>query len=59
MLKGKDLSSLYNAIETGNTHTMEEIISEYLQETISFYDYAENYYHGFLAGLLKTCGNTE
>ena len=53
MLNGKDLSSLYNAIETGNTHTMEEIISEYLQETISFYDYAENYYHGFLAGLLK------
>ena len=53
MLNGKDLSILYHAIETGNTHTMEEIISEYLQETISFYDYAENYYHGFLAGLLK------
>lgn len=22
-------------------------------ETISFYDYREDYYHGFLAGLLK------
>lgn len=53
LLTGKDLSSLYNAIEAGNTHLMEEMISEYLQETISFYDYAENYYHGFLAGLLK------
>ena len=23
---------------------------------ISFYDYAENYYHGFLAGILKGAG---
>lgn len=26
-------------------------------ETISFYDYAENYYHGFLAGILRTGGD--
>lgn len=24
-------------------------------ETISFFDYAENYYHGFVCGLLKGC----
>lgn len=28
-------------------------------ETISFFDYAENYYHGFLAGLLKAIGKYE
>ena len=26
-------------------------------ETISFYDYQESYYHGFLAGMLKNIGN--
>ncbi|MEI3340047.1 MAG: PD-(D/E)XK nuclease domain-containing protein [Eubacterium sp.] len=32
---------------------MGNIISEQLMETISFFDYAESYYHGFMAGLLK------
>ena len=32
-----------------------EIITNQLLETISFYDYAESYYHGFLTGLLKAC----
>jgi len=53
MIGGKDLKRLYQAIEDGDTGIMEEEISKNLQETISFYDYAENYYHGFLAGLLK------
>ena len=26
-------------------------------DTISFYDYQESYYHGFLAGMLKNIGN--
>lgn len=53
MIGSKDLGKLYQAIEDGDTQVMEEEISKNLQETISFYDYAENYYHGFLAGLLK------
>ena len=36
---------------------MAEILSENLMETISFYDYQESYYHGFLVGLLKNIGN--
>ncbi len=49
-----DLSSLFEAIESGDCKTIETLISDLLLETISFYDYAESYYHGFLAGLLKT-----
>ena len=49
----KDLSRFYRAIEEGDTSVMEEEISAILQETISFYDYVESYYHGFLAGLLR------
>lgn len=45
----------------------QEVLYVYRQllETISFYDYAENYYHGFLAGLLRqhpeyaVCSNRE
>lgn len=51
-----DLGVLYEAIEHGNFRVMEEEISSQLQETISFYDYAQSYYHGFLTGLLKNIG---
>ncbi len=50
-----NLSSLYQAILEGNCQLFSDIVSEHLAETISFFDYAENYYHGFLCGLLKGC----
>ena len=53
-IEKKDLSRFFTAIERGDVRCMEEELSACLQETISFYDYAENYYHGFLTGLLKT-----
>jgi len=55
-MRSKDLSPLYRAMEQGNTEAMEEILTGILMETISFYDYAENYYHGFVAGLLRGNG---
>ena len=51
-LKGTELGTLYAAIENGDAHTLEDFVTEQLQDTISFFDYAENYYHGFLSGLL-------
>ena len=53
----KELSPLYESILNGDTEKMEEILSENLMETISFYEYQESYYHGFLAGMLKNIGN--
>lgn len=52
-IEKKDLNKLIFALEQGDVQTMAEEISSCLQESISFYDYAENYYHGFLTGLLK------
>lgn len=43
---------LYTAIEEGDTEKMEDEITRFLWETISYFDYGESYYHGFLAGLL-------
>lgn len=51
--KGFEMSPFYKAIEEGDTEGMEEEINRFLEETISYFDYAESYYHGFLAGLLR------
>lgn len=50
-----DLSALYRAVNEGDSEAFSDIVSEQLVETISFFDYAESYYHGFLIGLLKGC----
>ncbi len=52
-IKKQDLSGLIKAFEEGNCETASDIITEQLMDTISFYDYKEAYYHGFVAGLLK------
>lgn len=52
-LNTQDRSSLYCAILDGNSDQLSETISGYLMESISFYDFSENYYHGFLTGLLQ------
>ncbi len=40
-------------MEDGNAEKMGEILNSQLFSTISFYDSAENFYHGFLAGILS------
>lgn len=56
-VRKKDLSVFYRSILEGDVEIMEEMISENLMETISFYDYQESFYHGFLAGILKNIDN--
>ena len=53
----KELTPLYESLLNGDCDKMAEILSENLMETISFYDYQESYYHGFLVGMLKKIGN--
>ena len=53
----KELTPLYESLLAGDTERMAQILSENLMETISFYDYQESYYHGFLTGMLKHIGN--
>lgn len=55
-IENTDLSPLFQAMETGDRDNIAALLTEQLLETISFYDYAENYYHGFLTGLLKSWG---
>lgn len=52
-IKKRDFRDLYLAMEEGNAGRMGQILGEQLLSTISFYDSAENFYHGFLAGILS------
>ena len=53
IIKKEDFHDLYHAMENGNAKKMEEILNSQLFRTISFYDSAENFYHGFLLGILS------
>lgn len=52
-IKKEDFRDLYRAIEGGNTEKMRDILNSQLFPTISFYDSAENFYHGFMTGILS------
>lgn len=47
---------LFDALWTGDAQTLSEIVSQHLFDTISYYDYREDYYHAFLAGLISGAG---
>lgn len=51
-----DRSPLIKALEEGDCEAAADFISGQLMDTISYFDYAESYYHGFLTGLLKNNG---
>ncbi len=52
-IRQKDFSEFYQALLDKNTAVVEREMSLNLMETISFYDYREDYYHAYTAGLLK------
>ena len=51
-----DKSALIRALERGDCEAAEDFINRQLMDTISYFDYAESYYHGFMTGLLKGSG---
>lgn len=56
-IEKQDFHDLYRAMEDGDAEKMGEILSAQLFSTISFYDNAENFYHGFLTGILSQSEN--
>ena len=55
-MKQTDRGPLLHALETGDCAAAEDFLNRQLADTISYYDYAENFYHGFMAGLLVNIG---
>lgn len=48
-----DKSVLFNAVLSGDSVTFETEINRWLSKSISYHDGYENFYHGFLVGLLE------
>ena len=55
-MKQTDRSPLLRALEAGNCQAAEDFINRQLMDTISYFDHAESFYHGFMAGLLTNIG---
>ena len=51
-----DRRELFAAWWEGRAETLTEMVSDILNDTISYYDYREDYYHAFLAGLFTGAG---
>jgi hypothetical protein len=51
-IKAKDLNILYSAIFNKDADTFQKELNKLLKETISFNDAYENFYHGFVVGVL-------
>ena len=55
-LKKQDLSPFAEALWNGDADFLQEELTRILYGTISYYDSAENFYHGFMAGLISGIG---
>lgn len=58
-IEAKDLRNLYKAFYDGEPEKIEEYMKQNLRETISYYDKKEDFYHGFLLGLLSSMQDYE
>ena len=57
LVKKEDFHDLYQAMEAGDAQRMTDILGSQLFQTISSYDSAENFCHGFLTGILSQSEN--
>jgi len=56
IIKNSDRQSLFDAFWSGNDKQATELVTDLLFDTISYYDYKEDYYHAFLAGIFTGAG---
>jgi hypothetical protein len=52
-IKAEDLSKVYTSVLKGDVETFQSEINRLLRKTISFNDAYENFYHGFVVGVLS------
>ncbi len=55
-IKKQDLSPFAEALWNGDADFLQEELTRILYGTISYYDSVENFYHGFMAGLVSGMG---
>lgn len=55
-IKAAERSEMFAAWWSGDEKTVTEAVSIILNDAISYYDYNEDYYHAFVAGLFSGAG---
>ncbi len=55
-IKQSDRREMFEAFWNGEDKKAEELVTDVLFDTISYYDYREDYYHAFLAGIFAGAG---
>ncbi len=55
-MKRSDRREVFKAFWNGEAKKAEELVTDILFDTISYYDYREDYYHAFLAGIFAGAG---
>lgn len=51
-----DRSALFDAVWSGDSETLTDIITNLLRRTISYHDYREDFYNAFIAGIFTGAG---
>lgn len=57
--KKYDFKPFYEGVRTGNCEEIEKVINSQLVKSISYYDDVENFYHGYMFGILSGIGGYE
>ena len=57
--KTDDFSKLYEAIRAGRSEQIEDFLNSQLEGSISYYDSAEQFYHGYMLGVLSGMNGCE
>lgn len=57
--KVSDFSKLYEAMRTGQSENVEDFLNGQLEGSISYYDSAEQFYHGYMLGVLSGMNGCE
>lgn len=57
--KSCDLQPFFEGVRTGDCEQIEQFVNSQLAESISYYDNAENFYHGYMLGILSGIGGCE
>ena len=52
-LKERNAKRFFEALTSKDADTLADEISKMLRESISYYDYKESFYHGFMVGVLR------
>ena len=53
-MQKEDRGEIFKALLSGNEKVLQDLVTDHLEMTINYYDYSEEFYHVFIAGLFPS-----